>query len=223
MDRGEGMGDYGINDYQLFETDITSDKSLQYRIKRVTSPMMRREARDFINAHHSYIKWADRPSRKLYWNLFERGTFVGVFGLGSAFVRPKLVMDYMESKGLGFNEVGNNIVYSLHGQEDRNAGTRFLRLLRIDGVKWWRERYGDKLKAFQTFILPPRTGALYKADNWTCLGMTTGLSQQTRTIRESEVEKCQKVERRVFKSGEIRYTDRTFIETAPKLIFMREV
>lgn len=129
----------------------------------------------------------------------------------------------MEDNSLGFNEVGNNIVYCLHGVEDRNAGSRFLKLCRLDAMKWWKERYGDELKAFQTFILPPRTGAVYKADNWAQIGETTaGRTQTMRTLYGADIEKHPNAERRVFKSGEVKYLLREWRETDAKLIFMRK-
>lgn len=191
-------------------------------VVRCVTTEQRCTARDFVNAHHSYIRWADRPSRKLYWLLFLAGVLVGVFGLASAYARPKAVQEYMTARSLGFNEVANNVVYCLAGHDDRNAGSRFLAACRRDAVVWWQERYGDNLRAFQTFILPPRTGALYKADNWQKLGSTTGgKTLVTRTLYGDEVAKHPEAERRVFKSGEVKYLLRTFRTTDPKLIFMR--
>lgn len=193
-----------------------------HTIDRVTAKKQRQAARQFVDAYHSYIKWADRPSRKLYWVLFEDARMVGVFGLGSAFARPSPVAEYMKQNKLGFNEVGNNIVYCLSGHSDRNAGTKFLALLRRDAVRWWRERYGDDLRALQTFILPPRTGAVYKADNWDQLGTTTGGKTMTvRTLYGEDREKHPRAERRVFRSGEVKYLLREFRETEPKLIYMK--
>jgi len=115
---------------------------MKYRIQRAITTVLRAQARDFVNAHHSYIQWVDRPSRKMYWLLYEDDRHVGVFGIGSAFARPKPVAEYMTERGLAFNEVANNIVYALFACQDRNSGTRFLRLLRNDAVLWWKERYG---------------------------------------------------------------------------------
>lgn len=191
-------------------------------VDRADNKEKRKLAKDFVNAHHSYIKWADRPSRKLYWLLWEGEKLVGVFGLGSCFCRPKPVMTYVAEHKLAFNEVANNIVYALHGYTTKNAGSRFLRLCREDAARWWKARYGDDLKAFQTFVLPPRTGAIYKADNWTKLGATSGgVTQTVRTLYGEEIEKHPEAERRVFKSGEVKYLLRGFTVTEPKLIFMR--
>jgi hypothetical protein len=41
--------------------------------------------------------------------------------------------------------------------------------------KDYEERYKDELVGLVTFVEPPRTGALYKADNWQYLGETQGV------------------------------------------------
>jgi hypothetical protein len=195
---------------------------LNHKIIRIIIPEERLKAKNFINAYHSYIKYADRPSRKLYWNLYEDDILVGVFALGSAFDRNKHVKEFMIKNNLKFNEVANNIVYCLYGQKDKNAGTKFLKLCRLDAIKWWNERYGDTLKAFQTFILPPRTGAMYKADNWKELGFTTGgKTMTTKTLYGDERIAHPEAEIRTFKNGEIKYILREFKNTQSKLIFMK--
>lgn len=179
---------------------------------------------EFVNTYHSYIKWSDRPSRKMYWALYEDENLVGCFGLGSAFSRPKIIQDFMKENNILFNELGNNIVYCLYGCSTKNSGTQFLKLIRNDAKIWWNERYGDTLKALQTFILPPRNGAMYKADNWSQLGETTGgVSQIVRTIQKKDLDKydASKIEKRIFKSGEVKYLYRDFVETEKKLIFVK--
>lgn len=192
----------------------------EYRIVRADSFGLRQRCVYLVDRHHSYIQWADRPSRKLYWLLQHNSRDVGVFGLGSAFDRNGLVKEYMARHNLQFNEVGNNIVYCLVPDLPRNAGSRFLAMCRRDAIQWWSERYGDTLKAFQTFILPPRTGAVYKADNWECIGQTTGNSFRMVTLYGDDPRK-EKAEVRRFKSGEVKYLYREVDSTPPKLIFMR--
>lgn len=194
-------------------------------IKRAVDKEMRKALKDFVNAHHSYIKWADRPSRKMYWGLYEDDKLVGCFGLASAYDRPKAVKEFMATHGIAFNEIGNNIVYCLYGYNSQNVGTQFLKLVRHDARLWWKERYGDDLKALQTFILPPRSGALYKADNWEQLGSTTGGSTiKVRTLYGEDREKYKdspNLEIRKFNSGEIKYLLREHHITEPKLMFVK--
>lgn len=193
---------------------------MELSIIRCTTTELRKEAKTLVNTHHSYIKWADRPSRKIYWLCCLDNQFVGVFGLGSAFSKPNCVSAWMNSHNVAFNELANNIVYCLMPNLPRNSGTSFLKLLRHDAKRWWQDRYGDDLLALQIFILPPRTGAMYKADNWEYLGMTSGKTQKMITIYGDDPRK-EWAERRVFKSGEIKYLLREFTTTEPKLMFVK--
>jgi len=184
--------------------------------------------REFINTYHSYIKYSDRPSRKLYWLLYENDKIVGVFGLGSAFSRPKPIKDFMIQHNIKFNEMANNIVFCMANNNDRNAGTKLLSLVRRDAILWWYERYQDRLKCFQTFVLPPRKGTIYKADNWIQLGSTTGgMTQSVKTIPKKKYEENKEyydklnIEIRQFNNGQIRYLIREFQKTEPKLIFVK--
>lgn len=190
----------------------------------------------YIDAYHSYIQWNLRPSRQIYWDLFENGLLVGSFGFGSGLPFGESVAQYMESCGCEFNELVNNIVYCLNGHQDKNAGTKFLKMCRIDALHWWYEKYGDILKCYQTFIEPPRTGAMYKADNWEYLGMTKGHKWTQVAVPTKEAEAMTEEERKakhiqLFKTRIIggkdeyqtTYVIRQFSESTPKLIFMKSV
>ncbi len=199
---------------------------MEYRIERATNKEQWKPLRQFIDDYHSYINYSDRPSRKLYWTVYEDNQIIGAFGLGSCFHRPKAVSSFMEEHNLEFNEVANNIVFCLANYKGKNVGSQILSLCRKDAIKWWEERYGDTLKAFQTFILPPRTGAVYKADNWKELGSTSGgKTLVTNTVRKVDYEEnpdnYPNIEIRIFKNGQTRYLMRSFKETEPKLIFMK--
>jgi len=121
---------------------------------------------------------------------------------------------------LEFNQIGHNIVYCLSGHGD-NAGSQFLKLCRQDSARWWQERYGDELRAFQTFILPPRTGAVYKADNWTCIGTTKGETWETTAIDPDDVDRLPNTRKQTFADGKTYCFQNIYVETDPKLIFMR--
>jgi len=192
-----------------------------HTILRVTTKEQRIIAKEFINKYHSYIKYADRPSRKIYYLLFENEILIGVFALGSAFAQNGKVKQFMNENNLKFNEVANNIVYCLANQIDKNAGTKLLKLCRKDATLWWQERYGDILKCFQTFILPPRTGSIYKADNWLFIGETSGTTLVMHTLYGKDREKHPEAEIKRFKNGEIKYFLREYKNTDKKLIFMK--
>lgn len=96
------------------------------------------------------------------------------------------------------NELGflnNNVFRIVDNNGDRNFGTKVLKLFRSQIKKDYKEKYNDNLLGLVTFVEPPRTGAIYKADNWECLGETQGVSvrrsgedwlskQYTKTIKK---------------------------------------
>jgi hypothetical protein len=62
-----------------------------------------------------------------------------------------------------------------------NLATQTLALWRVTIAKDWEARYKVKVAGFETFVVEEtyRKGTLYKADNWTYLGQTSG---QTKTL-----------------------------------------
>ena len=80
--------------------------------------------------------------------------------------------------------VANNWRFCLKPNSDiKNLGTMSLKLLRIEGGKRWKEKYGDDLVMLETFVQPKidgsddkRNGAVYLADNWIFVGETKGNS-----------------------------------------------
>lgn len=72
------------------------------------------------------------------------------------------------------NEVINNIFFHLIPNGDKNLGTKTLKLFRNAVVVDWQRKYGDRVIGFETLVELPRSGSIYKADNWTQVGQTTG-------------------------------------------------
>lgn len=68
----------------------------------------------------------------------------------------------------------NNNIFRLEIRE-KNLGTRVLKEARKKVRELYKEKYGDSLIGLMTFVEPPRTGAVYKADNWIELGYTKGI------------------------------------------------
>jgi uncharacterized protein DUF4338 len=68
----------------------------------------------------------------------------------------------------------NNVVFRLE-EKIPNLGTQVLSRWRKRICTDWKERYGDDVVGFETFIFGEnRTGAMYKADNWKYVGETQG-------------------------------------------------
>jgi hypothetical protein len=56
----------------------------------------------------------------------------------------------------------------------RNTTARVLQVWRERVAADWERKYGDEVIGFETMVMPPRTGACYKKDGWTYVGMTKG-------------------------------------------------
>ena len=57
----------------------------------------------------------------------------------------------------------------------KNAGTQILKELRRQAPLYWKQKYNDDLLYLITFVAGGNNGAVYKADNWSQIGQTSGL------------------------------------------------
>lgn len=99
------------------------------------------------------------------------GEIMGIIGANS----PPLRYKKFEEVFCEDNEKHylNNNVFRLI-RHTKNLGTQVLKLFRHRVVLDYFKKYGDKLFGLVTFVEPPRTGIVYRADNWYCLGVTEG-------------------------------------------------
>jgi hypothetical protein len=72
--------------------------------------------------------------------------------------------------------LNNNVYRIVEKTKDKNLGTKILKLFRNTIIKDYYNKYKTDLLGLITFVEPPRTGAIYKADNWEYLGKTQGIS-----------------------------------------------
>lgn len=101
------------------------------------------------------------------------GKIIGIIGGNSPPLNYKKFNAFF---GEGYNENNwlNNNVFRLIKTE-RNLGTKVLKMFRYRIKEDYEKQYNHKLIGLITFVEPPRTGAMYKADNWTFLGETQGV------------------------------------------------
>ena len=136
-----------------------------------------------ITNHHQYMKHVEPPQRRIKWNIYETqsGNLVGGIGISSCVLalgsRDKFIGWDMETRLKNSNCVANNYRYGLIKPNItiKNVGSMVLKLLREEGRKVWKEKYGDGLVLLETFVKPPWKGTVYKADNWSMVGETAGL------------------------------------------------
>jgi len=96
-------------------------------------------------------------------------------------------------------DIINNRLFRLENNIP-NLGSQILKLWRHLVVRDWESIYDSKVIGFETLVKPPRTGAVYKADNWILTGMTRGYTA-TRPTRDY----------------------RNWIKTEPRLVFSKRI
>ena len=124
------------------------------------------------------------PGRSFCFLAYFDGELVGIIGANSPPCNYKKFRAYFD---IDNDKVFmNNNVFRLI-KTQRNLGTQVLKAFRNTIKSLYYPKYGDEVMGLVTFVEPPRTGAMYKADNWDYLGMTKGI----RMKRDSNTwEKC---------------------------------
>jgi hypothetical protein len=89
------------------------------------------------------------------------GEIVGIIGANSPPLNYKKFRAYFDTKDE--KVFVNNNVFRLVVTH-KNLGTQVLSLFRKTIKRDYKDRYGDDLIGIVTFVEPPRTGAIYKAD-----------------------------------------------------------
>ena len=87
-------------------------------------------------------------------------------------------------RGAQLRHIVNNSVFRLEYHE-KNLGTQVLSLFRKRVTYDWWHKYSVQLCGFETFVEPSeqRHGSLYKADNWTEVGMTKGHAKLQKGVK----------------------------------------
>lgn len=140
-------------------------------------------SKDFIKEtiiqFHSYVPSTASVGRRIDWVVFNDDKPIGMIGIGSSVYPPpkdilkhtKLSIKEYKNK---FNSFANNWRFCMR-EKIRNAGTQILKELRRQAPLYWKQKYNDDLLYLITFVAGGNNGAVYKADNWTQIGQTSGL------------------------------------------------
>jgi len=140
--------------------------------------------------------------RTINYLIIWKGRLAGIIGANSAPYSVKAINDFFGITKENRNDmllcIMNNEIFRLIIHE-KNLATKVLKIFRQKLQQDHIKKYGHPLIGLVTFVEPPRTGTVYKADNWIYLGMTKGYG----TIRRGK-----------------RWFDREWIKTKPKHIFV---
>jgi hypothetical protein len=111
------------------------------------------------------------PGRSLCYLVSYHNKFIGIIGVNSP-PRNYGIFNKFFGKGNEESFLNNNVFRIV--ETEKNLGTRILSIFRKRIKIDYEEKYKQKLIGIITFVEMPRTGAMYKADNWILLGETQG-------------------------------------------------
>jgi len=145
----------------------------------VTTKEQQSLARIIVENYHSYVPHYESMGRRIDWLIEYEKRIVGMIGVGSAtYPPPKDLLTFLDMTkkdyGILFNQFANNWRFCLV-ERIKNLGTTTLKKLRKAAPIEWKKKYGDDLVYLMTFVGGGHDGAVYRADNWTEIGWTSGL------------------------------------------------
>jgi len=150
-------------------------------LELVCNVQQKEMVKNIIEKHHSYVPSSKSVGRRIDWLIKFENRVVGMIGIGSSvYPPPKDILNYLnisktEYKAI-FNTIANNWRFCMT-EKIPNYGTKILKNLREQAPIEWKKKYGDELTCIITFVGGNKNGTVYKADNWSEIGFTSGLPQ----------------------------------------------
>lgn len=126
-----------------------------------------------------YPKSKGIVGRQLNYIIYSKGKAIGIIGCASPPYNYKLFRQYFDVDDEK-QYVNNNVFRIVRKPPDNNIGTKILKLFRNTIKVDYFKKYKDRLLGIVTFVELPRTGAIYKADNWQLIGKTQGIEVKRR-------------------------------------------
>jgi hypothetical protein len=122
-----------------------------------------------------YPKSRGIVGRQINYLIYDGHTPIGIISGASPPLNYKIFREHFKvCDDLQF--LNNNVYRIVEKTNDKNLGTKVLKLFRNKIFEDYNAKYKTKLIGLVTFVEPPRTGAIYKADNWKFLGQTQGIT-----------------------------------------------
>jgi hypothetical protein len=142
-------------------------------------------------SHPLYVKWFIEHypkskgivGRQFNFLIYKKKEPIGIIGFASP---PLNYIKFNNYFGFTDGNHSENAKYFLNNNAFRlinnepNLGTQILKLCREQLFNQYHKEYGIILKGLVTFVEPPRSGAMYKADNWDLIGETEGVEVKRR-------------------------------------------
>ena len=129
-----------------------------------------------------YVPNHGTQGQQLHFIIHYKNQVVGIISAASSVYAVKARDDFFQipkdklvRQQYHLPSIVNNTVFRLEYHE-KNLATKVLSKWRRVTEELWKQLYGVSVTGFETFVIEndTRKGALYKADNWTMVGMTSG-------------------------------------------------
>jgi len=138
-------------------------------------------------SHPLFVKWFIEHyprskgivGRQLNYLIYYDSHPIGIISIASPPLNYRLFREYFNVDN-DKEYYNNNVFRIVNKPDDNNIGTKILKMLRQQIISDCENKYKTKPIGLVTFVEPPRTGAIYKADNWEYLGMTQGIEVRRR-------------------------------------------
>jgi|GEM_PF-2515046 len=150
-------------------------KSSEVTIHLVRIPKSDADLQTWMASHYSAPKGF--VGRQLIYKIFVNDICYGALAAGSATRFLPGRSDFFGREVLLDNLVNNTFFHieKRNGQYPfRNFATAVVKKWRETVIYDWPRYYGSEVQGFETLVELPRTGELYRRDNWTEVGMTKG-------------------------------------------------
>lgn len=115
------------------------------------------------------------PGRSFCYLIHNNGSVAGIIGFNSPPSNYSIFRSYFKVESDNMF-MANNVFRIV--ESEHNLATRVMKIARERLQKDHMGKWGFPLLGIVTFVEPPRTGALYKADNWDYLGMSKGIAMK---------------------------------------------
>jgi hypothetical protein len=159
----------------IYNKNITEDSEYDVFLKELSLRPVKKSNGLFVKWYiEHYPNSKGIVGRQINYLIYLKCKPIGIISAASPPLNYKKFRNFFNvDNDLCF--LNNNVYRIVKKPNDKNIGTKILKLFRKKAKKDYLEKYNTKLIGLVTFVEPPRTGAIYKADNWLYLGKTQGV------------------------------------------------
>jgi hypothetical protein len=142
-----------------------------------------------------YVPNKGSHGQQLHFLIRLDGVVVGIISAGASVYAVKARDEFFgidtANRTKRLPAIVNNTVFRLEAHQ-KNLATQVLAAYRRVVSKLWLELYGVPVVGFETFVVETdtRKGTLYKADNWTFVGETSGSTKSHKGLANKSTRKA---------------------------------